>query len=174
MPIPRWNSVPARKELELQPRSPASKGGPIKQVWVNATHSAASWYFPLPCKKYIQSHFGKFPPQFCPDSLVSHLSEWHHHSGVHARHTHVFSLLHSHCHCPRSTLWPSPTCLMPKVSNLSSSFYIYPNNHSISSALLGVFPKFSPPFLLIPFHFIVILVLVKPAPSFHNTNSIRL
>ena len=58
------------------------------------------WYFSLPYKKYIQSHFDKFPPQICSDSLVSHLSEWHHRSGVHARHMHVFSLLHSHCHCP--------------------------------------------------------------------------
>lgn len=31
------------------------KGGPIKQVWVNATFSlAASWYSSLPCQKYIQ------------------------------------------------------------------------------------------------------------------------
>ena len=58
------------------------------------------WYFSLPYKKYIQSHFDKLPPQICSDSLVSHLSEWHHRSGVHARHMHVFSLLHSHCCCP--------------------------------------------------------------------------
>lgn len=57
---------------------------------------------------------------------------------------------------------------MPKASNLSSSFYISPNNHSVSSALLGLSPKLSPPFLLIPSHFILILVLLKPAPSFRN------
>lgn len=126
------------------------------------------WYFSLPYMKYIQSHFDKFPPQICPDSLVSHLREWHHHSGVLARHTHIFSLLHSHCRCPRSILFPSPTCLMPKASNLSSSFCISPNNHSVSSALLGLSPKFSPPFLLIPSHFIPILVLLKPVPSFRT------
>lgn len=99
-------------------------------------------YLSLPYTKYIQIHFDKSPPN-CSDSFASHLSEWHHHSGVLARHMHDFSLPYSYCHCSRSTLLPSPTCLTLKaqIRHLLST-----STQTITLSPLGYWsPNLSPP-----------------------------